>query len=73
MLWVYGHYKYVDSYSAGIDFRRRNLTSKNVRFWRVKTVPALQGWDIELMLAGCWASVIDGGQALGDGTVSAGK
>ena len=25
ILWVYGHYKYVYSYSAGIDFRRRNL------------------------------------------------
>ena len=28
MLWVYGHYKYFDSFSAGIDFRRQNLTSK---------------------------------------------
>ena len=28
MLWVYGHYKYVYPYSAGIDFRRQNLTSK---------------------------------------------
>ena len=27
MLWVYGHYKYVHSYSAGIDFSRQNLTS----------------------------------------------
>ena len=26
MLWVYGHYKYVDSYSAGIDF------SQNLRY-----------------------------------------
>ena len=25
MLWVYGHYEYVDSYSAGID--PQNLTS----------------------------------------------
>ena len=25
MLWVYGHYKYFISYSAGIDFRRQNL------------------------------------------------
>ena len=27
MLWVYGHYKYVYSFSAGIDSRRQNLTS----------------------------------------------
>ena len=26
MLWVYGHYKYVYSYSAGVDFSRQNLT-----------------------------------------------
>ena len=28
MLWVYGHYKYFNSFSAGIDFRRQILTSK---------------------------------------------
>ena len=37
MLWVYGHNKYVPSYSAGIDFRRQILTSKvdprAVRAW----------------------------------------
>ena len=27
MSWVYGHYKYVNSFSEGIDFRRQNLTS----------------------------------------------
>ena len=27
MLWVYDHYKYFHSYSAGIDFSRQNLTS----------------------------------------------
>ena len=27
MLRVYGHYKYVYTYSAGIDCRRQNLTS----------------------------------------------
>ena len=32
MSWVYGHYKYFNSYS-GIDFRRQNLTSTDVRFW----------------------------------------
>ena len=28
ILWVYGHYKYFYYDSAGIDFRRQNLTSK---------------------------------------------
>ena len=38
---VYGHYKYVYSYSAGLDFTRQNLTSEDVRFWRLKSIPAL--------------------------------
>ena len=33
MLWVYGHYKYFYSYSAGIDFSRQNPTSTDVRFY----------------------------------------
>ena len=41
MLWVYGHYNYVYSFSAGVDFRRQNLTSADVRFWRLKSIPAL--------------------------------
>ena len=28
----YGQYKYCNSYSAGIEFRRQNLTSTGVRF-----------------------------------------
>ena len=37
VLWVYGHYKYFYSYSAGIDFRRQILTSKvDPRTERVK-------------------------------------
>ena len=36
MLWVYGHYKYLYSYSAGIYFSRHNLTSTDVRLWRLK-------------------------------------
>ena len=31
----------VNPYSAGIDFRRQNLTSVDVRFWRLKSIPAL--------------------------------
>ena len=41
LLWVYDHYKYFYSYSAGIDFRRQSLTSTDVRFWRLKSIPAL--------------------------------
>ena len=41
MLWVYGHDKYFYSYSAGIDFSRQNLTSTDVRFWLLKSIPAL--------------------------------
>ena len=43
MLWVYGHYKYFNSFSAGTVFIRQNLTSTDVRFWCIKTVPALKG------------------------------
>ena len=42
MLWVYDHCKYVYSCSVGIDFRRQNLTSTDVRFWRQKCV---LGWS----------------------------
>ena len=41
MLCAYGHYKNFYSYSAGIDFRRQNLTSTDVRFWWLKSIPAL--------------------------------
>ena len=35
-LWVYGYYEYFYSYSAGIDISRQDLTSVDVRFWRLK-------------------------------------
>ena len=42
MLWVYGHYKYFYSYSAGIYFWRRILTSKvDPRAVRVKVLHML--------------------------------
>ena len=45
MLWVYDQHKYVDSYSAGIDFSRQILTTKvdpgtvrvNLFYWQVKS------------------------------------
>ena len=43
MLWVCDHYVYFYSFSAGIDFRRQNLTSTDIRFWRLKSIPALKG------------------------------
>ena len=43
MLWIYGHYKYYNSFSVGTVFIRQNLTSTDVRLWRIKTVPAVKG------------------------------
>ena len=40
MWWAYGHFI---SVSAGTDFRHQNLTSLDVRFWRLKTVPEPKG------------------------------
>ena len=46
MLWVNDHLKYLNlkylNFSAGTVFIRQNLTSTDVRFWRIKTVPALE-------------------------------
>ena len=39
LLWVYDLWKYFYSYSVGIDFSRQNLTSTDVRFWRLKLIP----------------------------------
>ena len=38
------HYQYFGHFSAGIVFIRQKLTSTDVRFWRIETVPALKGW-----------------------------
>ena len=41
MLWIYGHYKYFNSFSV---FTRQNLMSADVRSsWPIKTVPAPKG------------------------------
>ena len=37
MLWVYDYYKYFYSSGAAIDFSRQNLTSVDVRFWRLNS------------------------------------
>ena len=51
MLWVYGHYKYFNSFSAGTIFIRQNLTSTDVWFWRIKTIPALTGLNLDNKLS----------------------
>ena len=47
MLWVYGHYEYFYSYSAGIDFNRQNLilttkvapcTERVKMYWKLLTL-----------------------------------
>ena len=47
---VYGHYKCFNSFSAGIVFSHQNLTTKDVRFWRLKTVPAQKGLNTKTSL-----------------------
>ena len=49
MLRIYRHYKYVNSYIAGIDFRRQNLTSTDV-YRRLKSIPALKRLDSSLTI-----------------------
>ena len=34
-------YKDFNPYSAGLELSRQNLTSVDVRFWRLKSIPAL--------------------------------
>ena len=36
----------LNPFSAGTDFRRQNLTSIDVRFWRLKSIPALKELQI---------------------------
>ena len=35
-------YNYIYPYSAGINFRRQNVTSVDVRFWRLKQLKELK-------------------------------
>ena len=56
MLWIIAHYKYVNSFIAVIDFRRQNLTSTGVRFWRLKSIPAL--WRLRKKPSTCRGSLV---------------
>ena len=38
--------KICNPFSAGIDLSRQNLTSIDVRFWRLISIPALKEQDI---------------------------
>ena len=35
MLWICGHYKYLNSFDAGIFFIHQNMTFADVRVWRI--------------------------------------
>ena len=54
MLWAYGHYKYVYSYSAEIDFSRQNLTSVDVRFCRLKGNYAVYAFSVMQIMIKNW-------------------
>ena len=43
MLWIYDQYKYFNSYSAGIDFRRQNLTCQILK---TKVDPRTEGVNL---------------------------
>ena len=43
MVWVHGHYKYFNPFSVVTVFIRQNLRYLHVRFWRIKTIPELEG------------------------------
>ena len=61
MLWFYGNYKHFYFYSARIDFRRRNLTSPDVRFRHLMSILALSGCSSALPLFSIirmWAYII---------------
>ena len=38
---MWSHCPTLKAYNAGIDFSRQNLASVDVRFWRLKSIPAL--------------------------------
>ena len=39
--WHFFVWSIFDIASVGIEFRRQNLTSGDVRFWRLKSIPAM--------------------------------
>ena len=63
-LCYYGYSSINNISNAGIDFRRQNLTSIDVRFWRLRSVPALKGLDhnpyfINVASCGSWGAMDD--------------
>ena len=53
VVWIYDHYKLFYSFSAVIYFRRQNLTSIDVRFWRFKSVP----WNDDCRRCRCYSII----------------
>ena len=49
MFRVYGNYIFLNYFSAGTNFGRQNLTSMDVRFWHLKTVPALKSLRLSVV------------------------
>ena len=49
-LWVQNHSKYFNFLSPETVFIRQNLTSEDVRFWRINTVPGLKGLFVGLFV-----------------------
>ena len=45
MLWSAAIIKMNNYFSVGIVFRRQNLTSIDVRFWRLKSIPAQKEFE----------------------------
>ena len=64
MLLVYGRYKYLNYFSVGNDFIRQNLTSTDVRFWRIKSFPALKGLNYIIL----FYKLSDNCQRIGSGS-----
>ena len=49
VLWVYINQKYFIFHSAEIDFRRQDLTSTDVRSWRLKSIPVrVNPWSTDV-------------------------
>ena len=58
MVRVYGHYEYFNYFSAGTVFIRQNLTSVDVRFWRINTAPSLKGSSTNIPRHTSYARII---------------
>ena len=58
MLWVYGHYRYFYSYSAGTDFSRQNLTSTDVGCSRIVRPSVRPAVRLSVCPSVCWSGLL---------------